>query len=311
MRSFRLFPLTLLIILAISTTALAWSKPGHMLTGAIAYYELKAKDPTALEKVINLLKKNPYYQAEWLPRIQTLGDSDPDHHDLYLFMYAARWPDDIRGIPSLHCDPCHYINYPFKPANQPASLQVNPPANTNILTRYKKVTTTLQSSSASQVAKSRALCWVFHLIGDVHQPLHTSTLFTVVFPIGDRGGTRFYIAEAENEQTKHLHSFWDGLVMSSQQFSSVRNRARNLLNKDELKRQNFSELSETRFDWWAKESLALAKKDGYLMGQLEGSPDELDGAVLPEDYKSRSEPIAVKRAMLAGYRLADLLSQKF
>lgn len=47
------------------------------------------------------------------------------------------------------------------------------------------------------------------------------------------------------------------------------------------------------------------------MGQLEGSPDELDGAVLPDDYKSRAEPIAIKRAMLAGYRLADLLSKKF
>lgn len=148
---------------------------------------------------------------------------------------------------------------------------------------------------------------MFHLVGDVHQPLHTSTLFTVVFPEGDRGGTRFYIAEAENERTKHLHSFWDGLVRSSQKFSSVRNRARGLLNRNDLQRQDFSELTETTFEGWAKESLALAKKDGYLMGQLEGSPDELDGAVLPDDYKSRSEPIAIKRAVLAGYRLADLL----
>lgn len=310
MPSPRLFLLTMLICLVTSTTALAWNKPGHMLTGAIAYYELKAKDPVALEKVINLLKKNPYYQHEWLPRIQNLAESDPDHHDLYLFMYAARWPDDIRGIQSLHCDPCHYINYPFKPDNQPAGLVEQPPAVANILTQFTKANNTL-ASTASAVAKSRALCWVFHLIGDVHQPLHTSTLFTVVFPDGDRGGTRFYIAEAENEQTRHLHSFWDGLVMSSQKFSSVRNRARGLLARNDLQRQDFSELSEIRFEWWARESLALAKKDGYLMGQLEGSPDELDGAVLPEDYKSHSEPIAIKRAMLAGYRLADWLSRKF
>lgn len=311
MPSRRLFLLTILIYLATSTTALAWNKPGHMLTGAIAYYELKAKDPAALAKVINFLKQNPYYQHEWLPRIENLAESDADRHDLYLFMYAARWPDDIRGIPSLHCDQCHYINYPFKPDNQPAGLVVKPPADENILTKYSEANSTLQSSTASAVAKSRALCWVFHLIGDVHQPLHTSTLFTVVFPEGDRGGTRFYIAEAENERTKHLHAFWDGLFMSSQKFSSVRNRARGLLNRNDLQRQDFSELTETTFEGWAKESLALAKKDGYLMGQLEGSPDELDGAVLPDDYKSRSEPIAIKRAMLAGYRLADLLSRKF
>jgi hypothetical protein len=47
------------------------------------------------------------------------------------------------------------------------------------------------------------------------------------------------------------------------------------------------------------------------MGQLEGSPDALDGAVLPDDYKSRSELIAIRRLVLAGYRLADVLSEMF
>lgn len=127
------FLLTMLICLVTSTTALAWNKPGHMLTGAIAYYELKAQDPAALETVINLVKKNPYYQHEWLPRIQNLAESDPDRHDVYLFMYPARWPDDIRGIPSLHCDPCHYINYRFKPDNQPAGLVGQPPLRLTFL----------------------------------------------------------------------------------------------------------------------------------------------------------------------------------
>jgi len=36
--------------------------------------------------------------------------------------------------------------------------------------------------------KAIALAWLFHLVGDIHQPLHTAQLFTVDYPKGDRGG---------------------------------------------------------------------------------------------------------------------------
>jgi hypothetical protein len=32
-----------------------------------------------------------------------------------------------------------------------------------------------------------ALAWLFHLVGDIHQPLHTTELFSVEYPNGDRG----------------------------------------------------------------------------------------------------------------------------
>jgi hypothetical protein len=35
--------------------------------------------------------------------------------------------------------------------------------------------------------KAGALGWLFHLVGDIHQPLHTTQLFTVDYPQGDRG----------------------------------------------------------------------------------------------------------------------------
>ena len=35
--------------------------------------------------------------------------------------------------------------------------------------------------------KAVALAWLFHLVGDIHQPLHTAQLFTVEYPKGDRG----------------------------------------------------------------------------------------------------------------------------
>jgi hypothetical protein len=227
-------------------------------------------------------------------------------------MYAARWADDVRDTP-LHCEKCHYINYPYKPPGQPASVPTPTPDPQNIQRSFKQSKNTLTSPTASVIKRARALCWIFHMVGDVHQPLHTSALFTTLFPVGDRGGTRFYVAADADSETTSLHSLWDNLVMKSPSFSAVRNRAKGLRNRDDLEREDFPELiTERRFDWWAKEeSFNLAKKYGYLFGQLKGSTDQHNGKILPEDYISDATPIAEQRVVLAGYRLADILSELF
>jgi hypothetical protein len=35
-----------------------------------------------------------------------------------------------------------------------------------------------------------ALAWLFHLVGDIHQPLHTAQLFTADYPQGDKAGMK-------------------------------------------------------------------------------------------------------------------------
>ena len=49
--------------------ATAWNKPGHMVTGAIAYEVLQAESPQTIAKVIALLKEHPYYETKWEPLI--------------------------------------------------------------------------------------------------------------------------------------------------------------------------------------------------------------------------------------------------
>lgn len=296
----------LIILLALQINAQAWNKAGHMVVGALAYRELKSSDPQAVNRVVSILRQHPWYQQRWLPAINSLNINDPDKHDLYLFMLAAKWPDDIRGT-NLHCGDCHYINYPYKPPGQPASMQVQGPAQVNILNAYQRNVDILLGNGSNSV-KAMALCWIFHLVGDVHQPLHTAKLFTTVFPDGDRGGTWFYIRADEEAYTISLHKFWDDSIMGSQRYQSVRNRADNLRQRPELRRNVLTELSKTKFDGWARdESFEAAKSFGYRFGQLEGSADEEDGAILPPDYASSIKPIAERRAMAAGYRLSDLL----
>jgi len=299
MRHIKAVVLIALLYLCVPASVFGWSKAGHMLTGALAYYELQARDPMALARVISLLKKHPAYELEWALAIADFPDANADTEGLYLFMYAARWPDDIRDDPDLHCEECHYINYPFRPPGQPSSVVIQQPATNNVVSAFQRMLAILRGDNSDAV-KAMALCWVFHLTGDVHQPLHTSAIFTTQFPHGDRGGTRFYIRVTPDSPTIHLHRLWDGLIQGSERFGSVQNRARNFRSRPELRRTVLSELSETRFERWARtESFEAAKQHGYVNGTLSGSTNGNNGAVLPDGYVSNAQGIAIRRAMLA------------
>jgi hypothetical protein len=304
----------LLLVLLVSYVpeSVAWSTAGHMVSGAIAYADLKQSNPQTLARVVALLKTHPHFETRWQRQIDQ-PSVPADERDLLLFMLAARWPDDIRTNPAFHHGAWHFINLPYKPEGQPASVQtVEPPAE-NIVSAYQSNLDIVQGTAPGD--RAVALCWVFHLLGDVHQPLHTIKLFTTQFPApeGDRGGTRFYIrVKPTNRTTISLHEFWDDLILGSSKFRSVRNKAIALRLRPGHARTQFPELAETQFPEWAKaESFALAKTQGYRNGTLQGSADETNGVVLPADYASTTKPIAERRMVLAGYRLADVLKQAF
>src|SRR5262249_54722897 len=52
--------------------------------------------------------------------------------------------------------------------------------------------------------KAIALAWLFHLVGDIHQPLHTVQLFTVDYPHGDRGGNEICVRVTRAGQPMNL-----------------------------------------------------------------------------------------------------------
>jgi len=164
-------------MLAISSSpANAWNKPGHMLSAAIAYQVLQQENPPTIEKVKTLLEKHPWYANRWQARLQDAPIAD---RDLVLFMQAARWPDDIRITDKAQNRPrWHYINFPFNPEGQPASVQIREPDPVNILTALAENMSVVKNENEVE-RKAIALAWLFHLVGDIHQPLHTAQLFTV------------------------------------------------------------------------------------------------------------------------------------
>jgi hypothetical protein len=303
--------MSLLLVFCVSPS-LAWNEGGHMVSGAMAYSELKQDSPKALARAVMLLQDHPDYPDTWAREVEK-PFVPLEERELYLFMLAARWPDDIRGHPRFDHPRWHYINLPYTPAGGPARAQPIAPLSEHIVSAYA-TNLSIVRSAAPNSERAMALCWVFHLIGDVHQPLHTVTLVTPQFPPpeGDRGGTRFYIRVRGDRSTISLHAFWDDLIVGTSRFQTVRNTAAVLRHQPGHARRELSELAETRFEQWAQgESFLLAQEYAYRRGTLRGSADKAHGIVLPADYPRTVKPIAERRIVLAGYRLADVLKQLF
>jgi hypothetical protein len=232
-----------------------------------------------------------------------------------LFMLAARWSDDVRTRDSLQSHPqWHNISLPFKPDGQPDWVQTKPPEAENIVSAMAK-NEHIALSSIDKEQRAIATTWLFHLAGDIHEPLHTISLFTMEYPTGDLRGNRMCVRVAEDQPALRLHQVWDTLTTSSRNAHTLRKLATEL--REKFPRAALTELVRTKPAEWAKESFEIAKSVAYQNGKFQGTPREgqkdcpevSDAIVLPDGYLRTARVIADRRIMLAGYRLADLLAR--
>jgi S1/P1 Nuclease len=90
-------------------------------------------------------------------------------------------------------------------------VQTREPETLNILTVMAENERTVKNESDPE-RRAIALAWLFHLMGDTHQPLHTAQLFTADYPKGDRGGNEICVRVTQAGQLMDLHRFWDGMI---------------------------------------------------------------------------------------------------
>jgi hypothetical protein len=220
-------------------------------------------------------------------------------------MYAARWPDGIRGDPTWDHPEWHYINVPLTRDGVSGSPPATPP---NILTALEQASEVLRKPGSTDAEKAVALCWLFHLVGDVHQPLHTVSLFSALCPEGDRGGMRFYVRVGPSSATVSLHYLWDNALGQQQGIRAVWNRCGVLGRSADLARDSFPEFRLGEWASWVAESVQHARDTAYPSG-MAGSRDPANGLLLPPDYGTHAQALAERQIVLAGYRLADLVTR--
>jgi hypothetical protein len=90
--------LVVLLVLAVTSPALAWDSKGHMMVAYIAYQQLT---PTVRNRVDQLLARNPFHD-QWLSKIPA-GTPEAEKKRR-VFMLAATWPDEIKANNSGYTD---------------------------------------------------------------------------------------------------------------------------------------------------------------------------------------------------------------
>ncbi len=76
--------------------------------------------------------------------------------------------------------------------DNPGASKPKPPASVNILTALAE-NERIAKTNNDPGRRANALSWLFHLVGDIHQPLHSAQIFTTDYPNGDRGGNAIYV----------------------------------------------------------------------------------------------------------------------
>lgn len=288
------------ISLLLPLQSLAWNKGGHQTTASIAYQELAKSNPAVIAKVESIMQAHP------------TPTQFADRTDEGLFMEMAIWPDQVRPpsgfAKEFHHDTWHWINVVYTPEDSKFS-KPEEVTKDRIFDAFAKNAAIVTSASSTDAEKAVALCWIFHLVGDVHQPLHTTALFNEEFPEGDKGGNSTMIRAKEGARTINLHYFWDGAILGSSDPKAARNAASKLraaYPKASMKDRPYVDAG-TFENWGRQESAPLAVSVGYDGGKLLKSLKE-DGAYqLSAEYIANAKATADRQGALAGYRIAEVL----
>lgn len=225
--------------------------------------------------------------------------------DMYVFMRASTWADEIRRRDNPYDHPhWHFVDYPLKPKAFP--VEPSPAPEDDALYGIAQCEKVLSDLKPSAQERGLYLAWMIHLVGDLHQPLHCASLVNNTYPQGDKGGNDFYVKPGERGIS--LHSFWDGLLGTSGKPQAHVNYAIQI--ESEHPRKSLKELKKHKTPKeWSLEGRGLAVEKAYRRGELKGSVNREDAPELPEGYTKEAKAVAEKQAALAGYRLADELEK--
>lgn len=283
----------------------AWDPVGHMLTAQIAYERLNPAAKAAVDKAI--------------------AEFDEKNQAPYTFVTSACWMDDIRsgGLGKVYA-PWHYVNLPFVPDVEPEPGSGTPP---NVLWGMDHCLAILKGEVTDpNIDKNQALVMLIHLIGDCHQPLHTTSRE------GDAGGNKVDITNLKDPileifpKSANLHFFWDssyrrvmkdGFAIEEYapkfytyaQAVEGHTAAQPLIKeKAALLVQTYPPDSLTLGGTpaeWVRESHQLGYDLGYQ--KLPGG-EAADPTALTNDYVNGARECAQKRIVQAGSRIAETLN---
>jgi hypothetical protein len=286
--------------LTIAGSARAWSNAGHMASGAIAHDRLAQADPEALRAVLAIMAHHPD-----APRFaRNLGASSGPLRERLLFEWMARWPDDIRPTKWSHPE-WHYQ------ASVASGWTWFPYVAGDAASAFDRNYAIARDPARAPADRAIALCWLFHLTGDIQQPLHAGHRMSWRFYATDRLGTIAWVRPNAGDRPIELHQYWDHAAEDprlddSAGAADIAARAEAVAH---LPVDRAAALApHDRFAAWMAESRWLANEVAYRGQTLDASRDREHAPVLGHDANARARALATIRLAMAGDRLAELLT---
>jgi hypothetical protein len=319
-----------------SSRAWAWNSIGHLASAKLAYDRLGDAQRATL---FALLQRHPHFhQYLAFGRPPAVGETE------WVILRASVWPDWVRprhndprgpAVTRYHRGEEHYINVPVvdpKDAAAFAGKTLIPPDKTDIVCALRERCNDLRTSTAASEEKAIAICWIFHLVGDIHQPLHNAAYFSSEegFRQGDQGGNKFGVKV--NGRKWKLHAYWDDVLGedgdyaddSAQHQQEIFRAAMKLADHlQELKPTAADEkrlAADRTFESWSREGFEMAKTVAYQKADGGGILDHVEvkkfGEPISDDapeagaaYAARARATAEVRIVIAGRRLAERITQ--
>jgi len=317
-----IYSICLIGLLGVSSQSFAWDATSHRLTAYVAW---EALTPALRTKLSTIIEKHPRYQSDFIDAMPAnIMLASEQEQARWIFGQAAIWPDAVRQLqgdelirynrPTWHYIDGAWIRGEAQQGNVYVGADPLPSIHgestgpieheedvTNVVEGIEFNLAVLENPLSSGRERAIALSWVLHLIGDIHQPLHSGALVSSeLFPSGDRGGNGIAT------QSGNLHARWDG-ALRNQPFEDTLRRMNSF-----VRQSNVAEI-DMHVDTWLQESRQILYEFAY--------PDEIKAAVLrserldsrlsefalDDDYASEMQALSEDRVTLAGIRLSIAL----
>ena len=275
-------------VLLLTSLGFAWNDNGHTAVVAVAL-ELR---PELKPKVAAILAEMPN-SSQWLSVLGggfKPGRSNPGAMDWIRSL--TQFPERAGTLPDWMRDfqrSDDYSNHHYVNLRSDNGQYIDGRA-IEMTNTYR---TTLKMGDPG--SKAWALAWLFHLVGDLHNPLHCATRMQRDGRRHDRGGNQTDYPGFDN-----LHQFWDRLpdnFVAGDPYAYARGRVATMKAWTPAEKSAFAK-ARGQMDpgTWAQEGLALIQKIGYPSDNL------------VSHYPSAAQKAADEKIFLAGARLADMLA---
>ena len=255
-----------LAVLVPGSAAVAWGGPGHVLVAAIAEDQLTPQARAMVQEVTGGVRLSA-------PEICTWADSHRNPA-------TGRW---------------HYVNIPLSADHYSDARDC--PRGACAVAEIERATVELARNPEPE-GRLKALRWLVHAVGDLHQPLHAGDGW-------DRGGNDLRVRFGRRKQPTNLHKVWDVDLVKPLVHELGPLGAARLLEQRIRSSEATAWAADLAPRSWANESHREARA---IYAELGVSPAERSIVQLPREYDKQQRGRVEAALQRAGVRLGAVLN---